>query len=104
MHLFQHLIATLNKQLTATRVIILIKYAVVCNMPFNVHLFLFSWLWIYLDKIINYVLKVWTKNDFAVLQTLEDRKFQGKQVGLKSQPFSMWLEAKLLRHCKFSSG
>ena len=30
-------------------------------------------------------------------QTLGDRKFQGRQVGLKSQPFSMWLEAKLLR-------
>ena len=39
MHLFQHLIATLNKQLTAPRVNILTKYTVVCNMPFNVHLF-----------------------------------------------------------------
>ena len=60
--------------------------------------------WIYLEKLINYILKVWTKHDFAMLQTLGDRKFQGRQVGLKSQPFSMWLEAKLLRHYKFSSG
>ena len=39
-----------------------------------------------------------------MLQTLGDRKFQGRQVGLKSQPFSVWLEAKLLCHYKFSSG
>ena len=66
--------------------------------------FLFSWLWIYLETIINFVLKVWTKHDFAMLQTLGDFKFQWRQVGLKSQPFSMWVEAKLLRHYKFSSG
>ena len=46
----------------------------------------------------------WTKHDFAVLQTLGDHKFQWRQVGLKSQPFSMFLEAKLLRQYKFSSG
>ena len=65
-------------------------YTVVCNMPF-----LFSWLWIYLEKKINYVFKVWlwTKHDFAVLQTLGVHKFQLWQAGLKSQHFSMWLEA-----------
>ena len=41
MHLFQHLIDTLNKQLTEPRVIILAKYTVVSNMPFNVHFFYF---------------------------------------------------------------
>ena len=39
MDLFYYLIATLNKQLTAPRFIILTKYTVVCNMPFNGHLF-----------------------------------------------------------------
>ena len=31
--------ATLNKQLTAPRVMILIKYTVVCNMPFLMYTF-----------------------------------------------------------------
>ena len=35
------IIATLNKQRTAARVIILIKYTVVCDMPFNVNFFNF---------------------------------------------------------------
>ena len=39
-----------------------------------------------------------------MLQTLGDRKFQGQQVGLESQPFNMWLEAKLLRHYNFQVG
>ena len=73
-------------------------------MLFKGHMpFLFSWLSIYLETIINYVLKVWIKHDFVVLPTLEDQKFQWRQVGLKFQAISMWLEAKLLRHYKFSS-
>ena len=83
MHLFKHLIATLNKQLTAPRVIILTKYTVVCNMPFNEHLFLFFWLWIYFEIIMFcFVLKVRTKYDFAMLQLLGDHKYQWRQVGL----------------------
>ena len=51
MYLFQQLIDTLNKQLTAPRVIIMAKYTVVVNTPFHVATpFLFSWLWIYLES------------------------------------------------------
>ena len=64
-----------KQTITPPRVIILTKFTVVRNMSFNVHLFLFFRLWICLEKIVNYVLKVWTKHDFAVFQTLGNDKW-----------------------------
>ena len=76
MHLLKHLVATVSQQLTEPRVMILTKYTVVCNMPFNVHRFYFP----------DFESKKY-KNDYAVLQTLRNHKFHWGQVGLKLQPF-----------------
>ena len=74
------------KQLTAPRVMILTKYTVVCNMPFLMYTF-FIFLTLHLLGENNYVLKVWNKNDYAMLLNLRDHKFQWRQMGLKFQPF-----------------
>ena len=73
-------------------------------MPFNVHLFVIFLTLNLLGENNELLFESRTKHDFTVLQTLGDRKFQGREVGLKSQPFRMWLKAKLLRHYKFWSG
>ena len=44
-------------------------------MSFSMYNFLFFGLRIYSDTIIYYVLKVWNKHDYAILQTLSDHNF-----------------------------
>ena len=68
---------------------ILTKYAVVCNMTFLMYTF-FIFLTLHLLRDNNYVLKVWNKNDYAVLvlQTLRDHKQNSlATIGFKTPTF-----------------
>ena len=60
----------------------------VCNMTFLIYT-LFTFLTLNVLVYNNYVFEVWNEQDYDVLQTLRNHKFQWRLVGL------------LLRHFKF---